>query len=155
MQSALYLALPKRLPASPQHRLIAAKRRVLKIGVFRYSPYSGLQYDRPTPSISVRQVTKVVQVLPLTLGFQASFFATMNPLFFDAFGVYIRVFFYSPSLHSLVPFACLARLTPRFFIEVSAFLAEVTWVRLLLRSPIPATGRKVASVTRSFWFWVG
>src|SRR5918999_4147100 len=95
-----------------------------------------------------KQDYKSCSDIPLTLGLQSSFFATINPLFFNASGVFLRVFSIPPSLHSLVPFACLARLTPRFFIEVSAFLAEVTWVRLVQRSPICQLA-EVASVTRS------
>ena len=69
MKSALYLALPKRQPRLLPHPLIGAERYSLEIEVFCYSSYGGLQYDRATPAISVRRITKVVQVLPLTLGY--------------------------------------------------------------------------------------
>jgi hypothetical protein len=64
-KSDLYLAYRSVHPLPPLRRLIAAGRRFLKIGVFRYPPYAGLQYDRPTTAVSVSRITKVVQIFRL------------------------------------------------------------------------------------------
>jgi hypothetical protein len=80
MKSALYLVYRSVYPLPPLPRLLAAERQIFQIEVFRSPPYAGSQSNRPTPAVSVRGITKVVQVLPLTLGFQASFLATISPL---------------------------------------------------------------------------
>jgi hypothetical protein len=73
--SAVLSCSPKRLPASPAAPFDCSGKTNLSNCGFLLLDRVLLHYDRPTPAISVREITKTVQPFRETIGV----FATINP----------------------------------------------------------------------------